>query len=216
MSALTRNDRRSVRSTSPSAASAPPHSARAVRFTASATMVPPAPAVESEPTSSLSNSAIMRTPVSFSRSPSPPPACNSAFNAQNDDARLSNLPEYMNSLAAPPMTDGCVSHTSSSKSTISSGSQFSSSARTARSSGWCAGFFFFFFFFFNFASSSPSAAASFATAVSCSSSPRIAVASTGANCVSVLGLNPSVFTFRSRWIASVGMRMIGRSTRTSS
>ena len=78
---------------------------------------------------------------------------------------------------APPMTEGWTSHTSSSKSTISCGSQLSSSASTASSRGWCAGFFLSFAF----------AAAVSPAESSTSSSPLIAVASSGARCVSVLG-----------------------------
>ena len=44
----------------------------------------------------------------------------------------------------------------------------------------------------------------------------MAVDSTGARCVSVFSLNPSVLTLRSRCMARVGMRMMGRSTLTSS
>ena len=90
MSALTRNELRAVRSARPSASESP-LSPSIARRTASATTVPPAPAALSLPTSSLSKSAIMRTPVSSARLP-PSPASSSALSAQKEEARLSSLP----------------------------------------------------------------------------------------------------------------------------
>mmetsp|Transcript_818 Transcript_818/g.1717 ORF Transcript_818/g.1717 Transcript_818/m.1717 type:complete len:231 (-) Transcript_818:619-1311(-) len=201
MSADTRNDFRSMRLEVPSLPCPGAH--LVARRIASNMMGDPAPCAESEPTSSLSKRATIH-PISSSASAAGSlEASTRPFSAQNDIARLSSRPEKMNSDFAPATVLGWVSHTLSSKSTMSSGLQPSSAASVSRRSWWWGDLAASFAFSFS-ASAPPSSAA------------LMLVARTGAKCCSVLGLKPALLTSRSRWMASVGMRMIGRGTFTSS
>mmetsp|Transcript_6984 Transcript_6984/g.24668 ORF Transcript_6984/g.24668 Transcript_6984/m.24668 type:complete len:234 (+) Transcript_6984:1090-1791(+) len=202
MSALTRNDLRTARSTRPSLPSAPCCLAtmEVTRRSTSIIIGLPAPIALLLPTSSWSKSA---TPLHMLSPSSVLSESTMERTAHHVLARLSSLPLYMNSFAAPPTTPGCVSHTLRSKSQISSGAHPSSSASKLSSSGWWVPIEAF---------SVPPAPSPPAPP---SSWPLMHVASTGARCCSVFNLNPSVFTVRSRWMASVGMRIIGRSIITS-
>lgn len=83
-------------------------------------------------TSSLSNKAIARMQLSSAKEAVSGHVSRRARSAQYDDARLSSLPEKMNSLRAPPRQLGWVSQTFNSKSTISSTEQFTCSARICK------------------------------------------------------------------------------------
>lgn len=79
-----------------------------MRFIESIIRGPPAPATEDDPTSSLSNKAIILMPVS-SASAASVEVATSALVEQNTLTRLSRRPQLINSLSAPVMAPGCVS-----------------------------------------------------------------------------------------------------------
>lgn len=83
--------------------------------------------VEEKITSSLSNKATMRIAVSLDKSLDDLDESIRALNAQKLEARLSNLPEKINSLFPPPRQLAWVSQTFNSILTMSSPLQFSSS-----------------------------------------------------------------------------------------
>lgn len=78
-------------------------------------------------TSSLSNKAIIRISCSVARLSGVAHESMRALKAQKLDARLSSLPENMNSLFAPPRQLGWVSQIFNSRLTMSSDLQSSSS-----------------------------------------------------------------------------------------
>mmetsp|Transcript_20396 Transcript_20396/g.61444 ORF Transcript_20396/g.61444 Transcript_20396/m.61444 type:complete len:308 (+) Transcript_20396:219-1142(+) len=236
MSAETRNEACSARCRAPSAPSA---SALVTRWMQSIISGPPAPAADEDPTSSLSNSATPRTAPSPASAASLPQVAISASRLAKQLARLSSRPMKMNSSFAPPMVPGCVSHTLSSKSTISSGeSSPSCSASSCSSRGGClpspsAGLPALA------AASSDGAAPATASGVSsadaaCAAGAPVPVGPLSACCLPgacthvlmavarmgerwfwLLGLNPSVPSARFRWMASMGMRRIGFSILTN-
>mmetsp|Transcript_27700 Transcript_27700/g.70576 ORF Transcript_27700/g.70576 Transcript_27700/m.70576 type:complete len:333 (-) Transcript_27700:270-1268(-) len=210
MSALTRKDERMARSTAPSS---PLDRADATRVMVSRIRGPPAPCADSLPTSSWSNSAMARTPVSSAREPGAVQVSSMACRDRYDMHRLSRRPASTNSSVAPPRVAGCTSHTCSSKSRMSAGATPSCCATISSRSEWCL-----------LASCALSAAAAAdsppadvlagAAAAGLSSCALAAVASTGAKLVCRLGLNPAEWMSRCRWMASMGMRRMGRSMRT--
>lgn len=91
-------------------------------------MIPPS-RLQTHITSSLSNRAIILIVCSFAKSSGDAHESTRALKAQKLEARLSNLPENMNSLLAPPRQLGWVSQTFNSMLTIFSALQPNSSDR---------------------------------------------------------------------------------------
>mmetsp|Transcript_18083 Transcript_18083/g.31205 ORF Transcript_18083/g.31205 Transcript_18083/m.31205 type:complete len:235 (-) Transcript_18083:571-1275(-) len=166
------------------------------RLMSSARRGEPAPWDESDPTSSWSKRTIARVSVSACSCSSSSHDAISALVEQKVEMRLSRRGEYTNSSNSPPMVEGCVSVSSSSKSMIDSGSTLSSLARAVRSTGWC---------FFSIAELADGVTDDPLTACS---SALTAEQRTGWRWFCLLNLKAS-FTSGSRWIASDGIRSIG-------